>query len=146
MSLSPKYCGFWALRRLWCRFFGQKSWKNAYRSRHKTHNRLHLSKNLWGLVVPHRWTRRQIYWEIHNYPFLDHKLLIEKSLRKKIDKMHLDFSHKQLSRSFSWIIQKCEGMSCLVNKSKIVFLAFTKPYLQLVLQLPFSWQKSCIVA
>ena len=37
-------------------------------------------------------------------------------------------------------------MYSLVNKSKIVFLAFTKPYLQLFLQLPFSWQKSCVVA
>ena len=36
-------------------------------------------------------------------------------------------------------------MSCLVRQSKILFLAFTKPYLQLFLQLAFLWQKSCVV-
>ena len=66
-----------------------------------------------------------------------------KTVEKKIDEMQINFSHRQLSWSFSWVIQKCVGMSALVNKSKIVFLALTKPYLQLFLQLLFSWQKSC---
>ena len=39
------------------------------------------------------------------------------------------------------MIQKCVGMSYLVNKSTIVFLAITKPYLQLFFQLLFFWEK-----
>ena len=104
----------------------------------------------WGLLLPHRWTTRQIYWEILYYPFLDHKLLIDSVVMKncweKIDKMQINSSHRQLSWSFSWVVQKCERMSFLDNKSEIVFLAFTEPYLKLFLQLPFSWQKSCVVA
>ena len=34
-----------------------------------------------------------------------------KIIGKKIDKMQINFSHRQLSWSFSWVIKKCVGMS-----------------------------------
>ena len=58
-----------------------------------------------GLVMFHRWTTRQIYWEIHNYPFLEYQLVIkkchhEKVLRKQLIKCKLIFHTDKTAGGF----------------------------------------------
>ena len=86
------------------------------------------------LVLLHRWTTWQIYWEIHNYPFLNHKLLIEMchqekstKIEKETDEMQIDFPHTRFN--WRWVIEKSVSISCM-QQIKFVFLSFTKPYLQ----------------
>ena len=49
-------------------------------------------------------------------------------------------------KRFSWVIEYVWEWLALSTSQNNVFLAFTKPYLQLFLRLPFAWQKSCIIA
>ena len=73
---------------------------------------------------------------IHYTEICDHEVSL-----KKFDEIQINIPHIQLNWSFSLVNEKSVEMSCLANKSKIVFLAFTEPYLQLFLQLLFLWQK-----
>ena len=61
---------------------------------------------LWGLVFPYRWTTRQIYWEIHNYWFLNfivnRIVSLWKIIEKKLMICKLIF---HTNWSFSWVIQ-----------------------------------------
>ena len=134
MSISHKRCGLWALRRLWYRFFFVK---NHGKMRTEVIAELELVTP--GYEFSEDWycptgeLHAKIYWEMHICPFFDHKFLIKVSswntIEKKVYKMQIYISHRQLIWSFSWLIQQRVGLSCLVNKSKIVFPAFTKPFL-----------------
>ena len=57
----------------------------------------------------------------------------------------MNFLHSTQLENFmsDW---KSAGMFCLVNKSKMVFLLYTRLYLELLLEPPFFWQKSWTVA
>ena len=41
-------------------------------------------------------------------------------IEKKIDKMQISFSHRQINCGFSWVIQKGVEMFCLVHKNHVL--------------------------
>ena len=101
MSISHKHYGSWALRQLRCRFFVKNHEKICTEVVVEIITGNFRVRFPWGLILPHRWTTRQIYWEINYYPLLDHKLVIYKChhkilLRKVLIKCKLIF-HKTKS-------------------------------------------------
>ena len=45
---------------------------------------------------------------------------------EKYHEKQINFPRLQVNLSFSRVMEKSEGMSCLINKSKMVFLAYIK--------------------